>query len=370
MIQTFIVYFFILFIAVGCGYVVSCNHMKLCLYNRFVFFPIVVISMLAGFRYFVGTDWENYYYIYDLALQNNLSIEDVTVSTMEPLYLILNLILSFLKAPYQFFFAIVMGIHLCFLYKSFKDYTWLLPFGLFFYIVSVFTTSLNIQRQTMAFCIFLMATHYYRNGNLFKYVFTIFIAICFHFSSIVLLPIYFLRSKYFSFLDKRLVGIVLYVVSFFLFSYCLNLINAVLENYVTNAKYLGNMASLGNLDMEVNSGMGILIFHMLDLLIIVYSGKLSVYFKQIKFNLLYRVFLTGVILSNIFGNDVFLSRIPFALENVRFLMLAFLVYYLFARKRMFSYVLAVMLLGINLCTFIMSILNGHSGCSPYTFAQL
>lgn len=368
MILAFLVYFFILFIAVTFGYIASHKHIKLQLYNKYILLPIIIISLIVGFRYLVGTDWESYHFLYNQALADFLSVGNIFTSTMEPLYIVLNLVLAFFQVPYQMFFAVVMMIHLCLLYKSFKDYVWLLPLGLFFYFTSVFTTSLNIQRQTMSFCVFLFATNYYRNGNAVKYVLSIFIAISMHYSSIILLSIYLLRSKVFSFLDNRCIDILLYAISFFLFEHILNIINSILTTYVTNAKYLSNMALLGNADMEVNSGLGILIFHFLDLLIILYSRKMSIYFEQIHFKYLYRAFLLGVIFANVFGNDVFLSRVPFALENLRFLMLAFLVYYLFAHKRILSYILALMLLGINLCTFIMSILNGNSGCSPYSFA--
>jgi hypothetical protein len=367
-ILTFVVYFVVLLIVVPCGYIVSRNNEILSLRSLFVLFPIVAISIIAGFRYQVGTDWESYCYAYEQALISRLSFEAIMTSTMEPLYIILNVVVAFLQIPYQFFFAVVMLIHLLFLYKSFKDYVWLLPLGLFFYFVSVFTTSLNIQRQTLSFCIFLFAINYYRNGNFMKYIVTVLIASCFHYSSLILFPVFFLRCKCFSFLNNRFIGISLYLISFLLFEYVLNLINITLTGFVTNAKYLSNMSFLGNTDMEVNSGLGILIFHLIDLLIIMYSVKLSKYFECVNFKYIYRAFIIGVILANIFGNDLFLSRVPFALENLRFLMLAFLTYYMLKRKTTLSYLCALSLITINLCTFIMAILNGHSGCSPYQFA--
>lgn len=350
------------------GYIVVKNHIKLQLYSGYILFPIVIISTIVGFRYQVGTDWENYCDIYNQALMSQLSMRETIESSMEPLYLILNIMLAFIQVPYQIFFLTVMLIHLCFLYKSFNDYVWLLPLGLFFYFTSVFTTSLNIQRQTLAFCIFIYATTFYRNGDWVKYIISIMIAFCFHYSSIILLPVYLLRFKFFSFLDKRWLAILLYIFSFFLFQYILDIINYFISSFVTNAKYLSNMSYLGNADMEVNSGLGILIFHLLDVLIILYSVKLSNYFKKVKFEYIYRAFLIGVILANIFGNDVFLSRVPFALENLRFMMLAFLTYYLLQNKTNWNFSCAIFLIAINISTFIMGILNGHSGCSPYHFA--
>lgn len=364
-----LVYLFVLTIAVSCAYCFSHkNYSRISLCNIYIIFPVIIISLLAGFRYKVGTDWENYYEYYQRILNYGMSMDAIKDSTIEPLYLILNCIIAFFKFPYQLFFGVVMFIHLFFLYKSFKDYTWLLPLGLFFYFSSIFTTSLNIQRQTLAFCIFLYATIFYRNGDGLKYLLTVILASCFHYSSLILLPIYFLRFKCFSFLENRWLGLFLYIFSFFLFSYVLEFIYILLTNFVTNVKYLNNMSALGNLEMGVNSGIGIFIFHFFDIVIIWNSKMLSKSFKDINFCFLYRAFFIGVILSNIFGNDIFLSRVPFALESLRFIMLAFLVYKMLQHRTILNYLLALFIIILNFSTFIMAILHGHSGCSPYYFA--
>lgn len=371
MLLAYCIYLFILILLVGNAWLSVCcfklENYKIWRYD--IFIPIVLVSLLMGFRYQVGTDWEVYLSYYIDIKNFGISWQAIRTSTLEPLYLLLNLCVTSLQVPYQIFFALVMFLHLILLYKSFDKYVFLLPLGIFFYVTTVFTTSLNIQRQTLSFCVFLFALRYILEGNFLKYACYILMASLFHYSAILLFPIYFLRLNWFRFLDRIWMQLLLYGVSFFLFDYFLEWIMNFVLQYVSNAKYLNNLQALGNWDMGVSSGLGILATHAIDVLLIFFSKALGKRYGDYGFNKLFRIFLVGICLSNAFGNDVFLSRVPFAMESLRFLMLAFLLYYLLnIKKKAWSCVLGSMILFLYLGMFLVSIYNGSSGSSPFQFA--
>lgn len=371
MLLAYFVYFFILIIAVGFGWLTAYGMQK----YRFrigradILIPILAISLLMGFRYKVGTDWEQYLDHYVNILHFGMSWQDIADSTMEPLYWILNICSAFFSLPYQVFFAMIMFFHLILLYKSFDQYVFLLPYGLFFYITTFFFFSLNGQRQSLAICIFFFSLRYIFRKDILRYTCCILVASLIHYSSVILFPIYFLYLEIMNFLDKRWILLLLYGVSFFLFEYFLNFITNILPLFVTNAKYLNSLSILGNWNMEVSSGLGIWAIRLIDVFLIVYSKKLRCVFQNYHFSILFRIFIVGALAANIFGNDMFLSRLPLAMESLRFLMLAFGVYYLWnTNKSTFNLCLGLALIFLYLGIFIFSIYNSNGGCSPFQFA--
>lgn len=337
--------------------------------NFYIFVPIIVISLLMGFRYQVGTDWDDYLYYYTYILNSGMSWQEIKDSTMEPLYLLMNCFFASFDLPYQGFFFFIMLLHLSLLYKTFEQYAFLLPLGMFFYFTTIFLSSLNIQRQTLSTCVFFYSLQYILNGKFVKYICCITVASLIHYSAIILYPVYFLRYDFFSFLDRRMFQFLIYVISFFIFAFMLEFILSFVSQYVSNAKYLSNMKMLGNEEMTVSSGLGIWATHMIDLLLIFFSDRLSKAYSRYNFRIVFRIFLIGVCLSNVFGNDLFLSRIPFAMESLRFLILAFWVFYVFQiRKVVWMRVLGVGVLLIYFAMFVISIYNGASGSSPFQFA--
>lgn len=369
MLLAYSVYIFILILAVFSGTLGLCQSKTYKLNNAYFLLPIVIISLIMGFRFQVGTDWETYKGYYEDFLKGGMSWESIKYSTLEPLYLILNKTIALFNIRYQGFFTIIMSLHLILLYKSFDRYSFLLPLGLFFYITTFFFMSLNIQRQTLAICIFFFSLRYIFDRKFLKYCICISIATLIHYSSIILFPVYFLSSHFFNFLNRRWLLITLYVCSFYAFNVILNWISSFVINYVANGKYLLNLNALGNVNMGVSSGIGILVTHMIDVILIWYSPKLNSIYKDYNFNILFRIYFIGVCLSNAFGIDEFLSRLPLAMESLRFVILAFLIQYLMkGNKKIISYCAGCCILVLYFLMFIVSIKNGAAGCSPFMFA--
>ena len=99
------------------------------------------------------------------------------------------------------------------------------------------------------------------------------------------------------------------------------------------AKQLSTLQMVGSWNMDVSSGLGVLVYMLIDFIIILYYSEIKKYYSEVKdLIIFYRLFIIGVILSNLFHLDVFLSRIPLALESLRFVMLSFLLFYLLRKQ--------------------------------------
>lgn len=360
----YFVYLFALILVVSLSYNTKLRGESYTVFRWDVLVPVILISFLMGMRYEVGIDWENYKEYYEEVKRGS----DLTNSGIEPAYFFLNQCIAWLQLPYQFFFFVIMLLHLLLLYKSFDQYLFLLSLGIYFYFTTIFFTSLNIQRQTLSFCVFLFSLRYFTDRKWIPYFLCIACATLIHYSSVILFPLYFVGSKYFIVLDKKWLQLILYVFSFFTGVYILNFILNELALYITGAKYLNTIKALGSKEMEVNTGIGLITTTLVDVCLILYASKLSKVYYRFHFHLLFRIFFIGILLSNALGLDVFLSRVPFALVALRFLMLAFWVYYLLNIKNtLIAYCLGIFILLLYFGMFVLAIFHGHTGCSPFQF---
>lgn len=366
MLLAYFVYLSILAVVLSFGWItVQTKPTTYTVWRGDILIPTLFVSLLMGMRYAVGTDWENYRIFYESIKR----AYDVSTSGLEPLYTCLNQWIAWCEAPYETLFFVVMLLHLILFYQSFDRHVFLLPLGVYFYFTTLFFSSLNIQRQTLSFCIFLFSVRYLIDRRLFPYMLCALAATLVHYSSVILFPVYLLGYAFFNFLNKKWVQLGLYVFSFFVGTYLFQLILDVLSEHITNAKYINTLKLLGSMEMEVNTGLGLIASAGIDICLILSASKLSKVYRVYHYDILFRIFFIGVLLSNALGLDLFLSRVPFVLESLRFLLLAFWVYYLLEiRRTLWNCCCGVIVIGIYFCMFIAAISHGHAGCSPFQFA--
>ena len=121
--------------------------------------------------------------------------------------------------------------------------------------------------------------------------------------------------------------------------------------------------------MTASSGLGLIFIKICDLCLILTSDKVIGYYNDVKVKCLYRLFFIGIILSNIFGLSVMLSRLPLGLVMLRIYILSLACHYFFKVERKY-FLLGLALLFINLLMIITGVLHGDGGCSPYQFKWL
>lgn len=160
----------------------------------FYFFCMTLIFMIlwlvAGLRYFVGTDY-NTYLTHQIPLVLFGGISDGY--KVEPLYNLLIRI-GYSMGNIQWIFLLTHLIIVFFIsvyiFNRSCNYMW----SIFIFIFSTFYSfSLNGMRQSIATAIFLYSTKYIAKGNMLRYFLFITIACLFHSSAIIYFPFYFLR---------------------------------------------------------------------------------------------------------------------------------------------------------------------------------
>lgn len=371
MLLSFIVYTTCLALLYGGAYVFT--HSKSAVRYRSVLiapeilFPILIVSIIMGLRYDVGTDWMNYKNAYEEI--RDVGINFNSYGGFEPLYVLLNAVVGIFNLPYQWFFFIQMCLMLFIAYKGFEPYKFILHFIVLFFVSTLFLNSLNAQRQIISVYLFFFAIRYIKSREFWKYCVCALAATLFHKSSIILFPVYAISSSLFSFLDKRWTQIFLYVLSLTVFKLAVPwIIELIAKLVIGDVRYSRNIDSLGTWNLELNSGLGVLLIYVIDIVIIMFSKKLSETYNKYDFRLLFRIYFIGVLLSNMFQLDVFLSRIPLALESVRVIVMGFLIHYLlYINRTTFNYCLSLALSLLMIVFYFMTISNGGAGCSPFQF---
>lgn len=334
--------------------------------NPFIFIPILITSITFAFRFEVGTDWNNYKFMYE-----NIPNIDIFNSEIEFLFLLLNKTLYLISSSPVILFFTISIIQLTLIFRGLKDFDIPLYIGFFFLFTSgsIFLFN-NIVRQALAFCIFFISLKYLTQRKLLKYLFLIAIASLFHYSSLILFPLYLLGNKKFKFLDSIILKVFIFFVSFFIFGYIIDIFVELLSSFISNAKYLRNLKHINNSSMTIGSGLGILSMHFVDLTLILYSKTLSIYFSKYKLNILFRVYIVGIFLFHMFGVDLFLSRVSLNLINLRFLFISFAIIYIVKKWKTLPIqekILLPIYIGLYSLTFYMSISSGAGGCSPFKF---
>ena len=144
----------------------------------------------------------------------------------------------------------------------------------------------------------------------------------------------------------------------------LNLVPIDLLGY----KYSNNLNN-ADLEMTVNSGLGMIINHILNVCILWYLPNLKLAFAEKSKYLINvsRVYVLGIILANIFGISVFLSRLPLPMVMLKVILVPYVYYHLTHSRSLYRSLIAYGLILSYLLLFIVSILNGAGGVSPYSF---
>ncbi|AEG10749.1 hypothetical protein Sbal175_1473 [Shewanella baltica BA175] len=217
---------------------------------KLYYIPWAIITFVAAFRFFVGPDFYNYYYIFDILNAANgkpIYIEQ----NGELLYVYLAKFIMAIGGQAQLQFAISAVLTSYFFYQGFKYLC--RNNGLLFFTVSLlylpflYVASLNIVRQLIATAIFVFAIRYIIENRLYSYFFAIFIASLFHMSAVILFPLYWLLKWN---VPKNVVFAIFLGIFVLIFFNPLSYISFLVANpayayYLTDPDYA---ADLGGLD--------------------------------------------------------------------------------------------------------------------------
>ena len=333
-------------------------------------FILIWISIIIGGRYEVGTDWPNYLDLYYSILNYGITFNSSIFNGYEPLYLMLNAIFAFFDLSPSIFFTGVALLQFVLLCKA-VDNKKIIPWVIFFFFTQLFAMSLNIQRQMIAVGFFLLATKYLDKSKV-VYLVLVLCATLFHYSSIILFPLVFINNHIFSFLENRVIAILLFFATLIFSEVFLGILNlsSMGDLLSVSDKYVKNLDAV-DIEMDVSSGYGIIARNLMAIVSIYYMPHLLNFYKNVRLSSIYRLFIIGLLLSNIFEISMFLSRIPLALVSLKVLIYPLLCRYWFRKKtHPLELLIGIGFILLHLAMFIMSIVNNDSGISPYNFKWL
>ena len=166
------------------------------------FVALGLFVFVASFRFQVGADWYSYKNIYEY-----IDSKNVFSYPIEPLFAYSVYFLKSIINNYSFFIFVFTTFAIFIKFKQFYKYSPFFFVSVMVYLSIQFTTyDLNGIRQGIAIGVVYLSIPYLINRKLVPFLLTILVASCFHASSIIVLPFYFISTKR---LSPRLVNIIL-----------------------------------------------------------------------------------------------------------------------------------------------------------------
>lgn len=164
----------------------------------FLIITFFILLFFSGFRYDVGVDWASYYNYFGKDFW--AMTERYHTKEMEPLNILLKEILMLYgmeNGSYWIWAMAVITLFFTFsgIYFLSKD----CKISILLYIsMGFFFFTLNGIRQHCAVAISFFSILFIQNRRFFPFLITIIIAFGFHYTAIIMLPLYFLANKIFS----------------------------------------------------------------------------------------------------------------------------------------------------------------------------
>lgn len=369
MLLAFGVYFFLIAIMLFMSVPINVGSLSISVLDRvvikkiFLYIPIVLASIVLGYRYGVGVDYFSYENLYNS--QSYSSIFDS--SAAEPIFGIIYQLGYHLGLSFNAVLSVLTLFSFYFLYKSFANNRRILFWViLFFFFSGQLFWHLNILRQSIALSILIYSVKYVVNRRPLHFFFFVLLASGFHVSSIFFvfayLSVYINRVIYY-----RKLQVLLLLISIVFSKEILNAIISVavtLMDYTPYSRY-GTLVS--TMELTSGSGLGMMVKSISDFIIICYVIKLADFYVCKKFNVYYIIYFVGAIMANVFGLNLLLNRIAFLFVSFRFIILAFLLNYLCCNvtPRNKFVVFGILLLFFGY--FVGMILWHNNDCSPFKF---
>lgn len=230
-----------------------------------LYLSFLSVLLLCGLRFFVGNDYDGYFDIFHWVKEGR----DVYVETG---YYFINRVFSYSNIGYIYVLFVACLITLCFIFKVMVREN-ILFYGIFF----IFTTGLLIMtndqvRQGIALSIFLYSIKFIENRDFVKYLIVIVSAsILFHFSVIVLLPLYYIGKIKLS--PKTWLFLILLFTVLSLKGIFNSILFLILEYIPIYQKYKHIPGQL--VAGEVSTGLGILYHVVIILPVALYSNRIN-----------------------------------------------------------------------------------------------
>lgn len=168
--------------------------------RRILYTLEIVVVVIFVFRYDVGWDYKNYYYIV---------ADNVPSERCEPLSALFIAVAQYFKSP-QLLFILYGVLTYVLFFKSINRNSCNVEFSLLIYLCLFIFDSLGLIRQSLAVAIVFSGYKYVCEMKFLKFLILVFVAMGFHYSAIVaflIYPLYYMRFYYYLFFSIALIFI-------------------------------------------------------------------------------------------------------------------------------------------------------------------
>ncbi|MBO5264228.1 MAG: EpsG family protein [Bacteroidaceae bacterium] len=225
--------------------------------NKWYYFNLIVLILLAGLRYRVGGDTLMYMAMFDSCPDlSDLKYFNFEVAQYNPLWYIFNAVCKTICDEFFFFQLIHATIVNISFFSFFRKYCPKYYFSavLLYYIGYYCYFNMEILREILAICLLLYAARFLLNKNYICYYAVSLFAVFIHYSALVmfLFPLMFIFVKKVSWKQQILIFIIIFILSFLvnipiLLLSMLSLdeqLMLIVERYIENERNIFGMLAL------------------------------------------------------------------------------------------------------------------------------
>lgn len=337
--------------------------LKIAFFKWEVLFPLLCFGIVFGMRYGVGTDHLTYLHNYNTG---------ENIDRYELLFRWITILLAKNNFHFTTYFGLWALLQVFFLFYAFKEERYLFPYLAFLIFAGgYFLPWMNGIRQDLAACIFIFSIRFIDEKKLWKYLLWCSIAFLFHKSAVILFILYPLLRNGRDFFKNILLQLIVLFVSLAFFYSDIQIekyINFLIEPFAAWFNYNYSIERISHLVTEINTGIGFLLALLIDILIILYSKKLKIFFNSKRFFIIYNLYYIGIITRLVFGGSMVLLR-PFRyFSYFKLIITAYFIYYLFKNAKLsFNQILFFLVLIIYLLLFGATLYNGDTNTAKFVF---
>lgn len=318
--------------------------------NNTIWICIGLVSVFVGLRWMVGGDYPNYLEVIKSG-QNSYELDRFELI---PRYIVI-FINNFGWHFSLWFIMMELFQYVGILLITRRKFSFLLPWIMLLFLTSFFWQSLNIIRQVTAAIYVVVAYTYISEKNLKKFLLYVAIAVLFHTSAIIAIPLFWITDK--SWINSRWIQYLVIFISATVGAELVEMLSSILLDSYSELMYISYLER--DLEIEKGTGLGILLTYVRYSVLVYYSNILKKKYESYGFNVFYNLTFIDMCLYSSIATNQMISRIAMYFSVADIMASAFLLHYLTSKdKHPFKQISLVCVLGILIAISVYSAVNG------------
>lgn len=322
----------------------------------------LIVFIPAAIRYYIAEDYFGYVSIFDRVLNEE-------PLHLEPGFYLIIKVIQFFNGDVQWLFVISSFLIYFFLFKSYNKnkYSWVVHFA---FVLLFYLETYSVIRASLAITIVMYATNsYVNNKNIFKLVFTVFLASLFHKSALLVLLVFLCANdRFIDCFNRFKLNYLVLIFLFSVFFYKFQIVNFIMSSGVVEALgydvYLGSDLYLE--ELKLNTGLGFILKFLFLVLPLFFYDYIDID-KRAKFY--YAVFIyfcaITLVLSMVFFIFKRVNYIYYAGYFYSALLLYNVRFYIFSKISFISFIVFNLYIFENFILINMSDKCAGTRISPY-----